>query len=65
MINITASNHMEMESNNQGHAHLTLKKVQPSDGGLYYCMAQSKAGRTKCCAYLYVKGQFQTTFFIN
>ncbi|BFZ15552.1 hypothetical protein BsWGS_18591 [Bradybaena similaris] len=57
MINVTASDHVEMESNNQGHAHLTLKNVKPSDNGLYYCVAHSKAGRAKCTAYLHVKAK--------
>ncbi|KAH9498297.1 hypothetical protein Btru_006474 [Bulinus truncatus] len=55
MINITPGKNVESEWDNQGHASLTLHKVKPSDGGLYYCIAQSRAGRAKCSAYLHVK----------
>lgn len=65
MINISASDHVEMESNNQGHAHLTLKNVKPSDNGLYYCVAHSKAGRAKCTAYLHVKGQLSSLYYLH
>lgn len=58
MINITAGKNVESEWDNQGNAHLTLKNVKPSDGGLYYCVAYSRSGRAKCSAYLHVKGKF-------
>jgi titin len=54
MINITASDLVVIEFNNQGRAQMTLKKVKPSDYGLYNCVAQSRAGRAKCSAYLHV-----------
>uniref|UniRef100_A0A0B7BSV9 Uncharacterized protein n=1 Tax=Arion vulgaris TaxID=1028688 RepID=A0A0B7BSV9_9EUPU len=57
MISITSSKRVESEWDNQGHARLTLKSVKPSDGGLYYCVAQSRAGRAKCSAYLHVKAK--------
>ncbi|KAH9498301.1 hypothetical protein Btru_006486 [Bulinus truncatus] len=57
MINITPGKNVESEWDNQGHASLTLHKVKPSDGGLYYCIAQSRAGRAKCSAYLHVKAK--------
>lgn len=62
LINVTPSKRIETEWDNQGHAHLTIKKVKPSDAGLYYCVAQSKSGRAKCSAHLYVKGQLLGMF---
>ena len=44
-------------SDNEGGAELEIRSARTSDSGLYSIIAQSSAGRTKCSAYLRVKGQ--------
>ncbi|KAK3802354.1 hypothetical protein RRG08_034500 [Elysia crispata] len=56
-ITIVGSRRIVSEYDNQGHATLTLKEVKVTDAGLYYCIAQSRAGRSKCSAYLHVKAK--------
>ncbi|RUS90387.1 hypothetical protein EGW08_001882, partial [Elysia chlorotica] len=56
-ITIVGSRRILSEYDNQGHATLTLKEVKVTDAGLYYCIAQSRAGRSKCSAYLHVKAK--------
>ncbi|GFO38542.1 titin [Plakobranchus ocellatus] len=56
-ITITGSKRIQSEYDNQGHTTLTLKDVKVTDAGLYYCVAQSRAGRVKCSAYLHVKAK--------
>ncbi|KAK0067332.1 titin-like isoform X1, partial [Biomphalaria pfeifferi] len=57
MINVTPGRYVDSQWDNQGHASLTLRKVRPTDGGLYYCIAHSRSGRAKCSAYLHVKAK--------
>ena len=61
---LMASDRLTLEHDNQGHASLSLKNVRPSDSGLYYCIARSKAGRVRCSARLNVRGEFQRDIII-
>ena len=48
----------------EGYIEITIRKVTSSDEGLYYCLAQSSAGRSKCSASLRVIGEFDLSFWI-
>ena len=44
----------------QGNAEVTIRKVTPSNEGLYYCMASNKSGRAKASATLHVLGKLNS-----
>ncbi|XP_069108405.1 myosin light chain kinase, smooth muscle-like isoform X3 [Argopecten irradians] len=54
MVDITDSHRIFMGADSDGAAELILRSARVSDSGLYSCVAQSTAGRTKCSAYLRV-----------
>lgn len=64
MINLSESRNVYIEQDNQGHATLTLRRVNRSDAGLYYCVAQSRSGRAKCSARLNIRGQCFSNLYV-
>lgn len=56
-MNVTDSRRVYMGSDSDGNAELIIRSARTSDSGLYCVIAQNSAGRTKCSAYLRVKGQ--------
>ncbi|WAR10974.1 TITIN-like protein [Mya arenaria] len=51
---ISDGNRYNISVDSEGNIELTIRKVTSGDEGLYYCLAQSSAGRTKCSASLRV-----------
>ncbi|XP_013419371.1 titin homolog isoform X2 [Lingula anatina] len=56
-LELEEDDRIKMYYDGQGGAKMVIRQVQKSDQGLYYCQAQSKAGRTKCSASLRVIGE--------
>ena len=56
MRDISESRHYSITTDSFGNAEITIRKVTPSDEGLYYCLVNNKAGRAKCSAALHVLG---------
>ncbi|XP_060064239.1 myosin light chain kinase, smooth muscle-like isoform X2 [Ylistrum balloti] len=54
MVDIADSHRIFMGADSDGAAELIIRSARVSDSGLYSCVAQSTAGRTKCSAYLRV-----------
>ncbi len=48
---------MRLFSDEKGNAKIQIQNVEEFDGGLYFCVAENKAGRTKTCCTLRVAGK--------
>ena len=62
LFDITDSRRYNINVSSDGEVELTIRKATTSDEGLYYCLAQSSSGRSKCSAALRVIGEFLETF---
>ena len=60
MRDISESRHYSISMDSFGNAEVTIRKVTPSDEGLYYCMASNKSGRAKASATLHVLGRLNS-----
>lgn len=56
-IELHGNDRIEMIPDGQGGAKLIIRDVRRTDSGLYFCIAHSKAGRSKCSATLRVRGK--------
>lgn len=54
MFDLSDGRRYDINIDSDGNVELTIRKVTSSDEGLYYCLAQSTSGRTKCSASLRV-----------
>lgn len=43
---------------------LTVRRVQPGDGGIFQCLARSTAGETQALTQLFVTGEFDTLIYL-
>ena len=46
---LSSDNRIKIYSDDKGNTKLVITDVRESDGGLYFCTAESKAGKTKAC----------------
>jgi hypothetical protein len=51
-ILITETDRIHVISDESGHTKLVVRNIQPSDAGLYFCVAENKGGKAKCAATL-------------
>jgi len=57
MVEIVDGRKYTTDVDSDGNIELIIKKCTLADEGLYYCLALSSAGRTKCSAALRVIGK--------
>lgn len=57
MLELSSSSRLLLTSDGSGLATLTIRKVRPSDAGLYFVLAHSRSGRSKSSATLRVRGR--------
>lgn len=43
---------------------LTVRRVQPGDGGIFQCLAHNAAGEAQAYTQVFVSGEFDTRFFL-
>lgn len=43
---------------------LTVRRVQPGDGGIFQCLAHNAAGEAQAYTQVFVSGEFDTHFFL-
>ena len=54
---LTADGRIRMYTDEQGNAKLVITDLQHEDNGLYFCVAENKAGKAKCAATLKIVGR--------
>ena len=64
-IPLKENDRIRIFSDDRGNAKLQIKDVHDYDGGLYFCAAENKAGKTKTCCTLRVAGIFDKNLSTN
>ena len=57
---LAADVRIKMYADEQGNAKLVINDLQHEDNGLYFCVAENKAGKAKCAATLKVVGKLSS-----
>ena len=57
---LAADGRIKMYADEQGNAKLVINDLQHEDNGLYFCVAENKAGKAKCAATLKVVGKLSS-----